>query len=205
MSNNNNDIKSNAWPFQEALRILKKYEQNTSQKKDYVLFETGYGPSGLPHIGTFGEVARTTMVRNAFSKISDVPTKLIAFSDDLDGLRKLPENIPNKKLIKGYIGKPLTSIPDPYETHKSFGDHNNSKLCEFLDAFGFDYEFKSSTESYFSGDFNNSLLEEESKKLAPLRDKKMESAASATTDISPKVSNARKSTRITLTMLVPPP
>ncbi|MAR79105.1 MAG: lysine--tRNA ligase [Rhodospirillaceae bacterium] len=159
MSNNNNDIKSNAWPFQEALRILKKYEQNTSQKKDYVLFETGYGPSGLPHIGTFGEVARTTMVRNAFSKISDVPTKLIAFSDDLDGLRKLPENIPNKKLIQDYIGKPLTSIPDPYETHKSFGDHNNAKLCDFLDVFGFEYEFKSSTDCYFSGKFDKTLLD----------------------------------------------
>ncbi len=152
------NINSKSWPFQEALRILKRYKSGPPAK-GYILFETGYGPSGLPHIGTFGEVARTTMVRNAFSKISSIPTKLIAFSDDLDGLRKLPENIPNKKLINGYLGKPLTSIPDPFETHKSFGDHNNSKLCEFLDAFGFDYEFKSSTESYFSGDFNNSLLD----------------------------------------------
>ncbi|PPR79987.1 MAG: Lysine--tRNA ligase, partial [Alphaproteobacteria bacterium MarineAlpha2_Bin1] len=136
MSKNIEDIKSNSWPFQEALRILKRYK-NTPPPKGYVLFETGYGPSGLPHIGTFGEVARTTMVRNAFKKLSNIPTKLITFSDDLDGLRKLPDNIPNREVMKEYLGKSLTNIPDPFGTHKSFGEHNNSKLRDFLDTFGF--------------------------------------------------------------------
>ncbi len=152
------NIKQKSWPFQEALRILNRYK-DSPPAKGYILFETGYGPSGLPHIGTFGEVARTTMVRNAFKKISSIPTKLIAFSDDLDGLRKLPDNIPNKEEINHYLGRSLTNIPDPFGTHKSFGDHNNAKLCDFLDAFGFDYEFKSSTESYFAGEFNDTLLD----------------------------------------------
>ncbi len=158
MSEKNKEEISKSWPFQEAIRIKKRFKENSFPSKGYVLFETGYGPSGLPHIGTFGEVARTSMVINAFSKLSDIPTKLIAFSDDLDGLRKLPENIPNKKLISGFIGKPLTSIPDPFGTHKSFGEHNNSKLKEFLDTFNFQYEFKSSTESYFSGEFDLTLI-----------------------------------------------
>ena len=112
----------------------------------------------MPHIGTFGEVARTTWVRNAFAEISDIPTKLFAFSDDLDGLRKVPENVPNQKMITSYLGQPLTSIPDPFETHESFGAHNNAKLRTFLDKFGFDYEFKSSTELYKSGRFDVILL-----------------------------------------------
>ena len=149
--------KSNSWPFIEARQITKMLAGN-APKKGYVLFETGYGPSGLPHIGTFGEVARTTWVRNAFAEISDIPTKLFAFSDDLDGLRKVPENVPNQKMITSYLGQPLTSIPDPFETHESFGAHNNAKLRTFLDKFGFDYEFKSSTELYKSGRFDVILL-----------------------------------------------
>ena len=111
-----------------------------------MLFETGYGPSGLPHIGTFGEVARTTMVRNAFSVLSDIPTRLIAFSDDLDGLRKVPENVPNEEMLKPHLGKPLTSVPDPFGTHDSFGSHNNARLKAFLDKFQFDYYYYRSTE-----------------------------------------------------------
>ena len=111
------NIKQKSWPFQEALRILNRYK-DSPPAKGYILFETGYGPSGLPHIGTFGEVARTTMVRNAFKKISSIPTKLIAFSDDLDGLRKLPDNIPNKEEINNYLGRSLTNIPDPLELIK---------------------------------------------------------------------------------------
>src|SRR5438105_1914942 len=112
-------IQSNAWPFQEALALVERYK-NGPPDKGYVLFETGYGPSGLPHIGTFGEVARTTMVRRAFEEVSDIPTKLIAFSDDMDGLRKVPDNLPNKEMIAANLGKPLTSIPDPFGTHASF-------------------------------------------------------------------------------------
>ena len=112
------------------------------------MFETGYGPSGLPHIGTFGEVARTTMVRRAFETLSDLPTRLFAFSDDMDGLRRVPDNIPDKEMMAAHLGKPLTSIPDPFGTHKNFGDHNNARLKAFLDKFGFDYEFKSSTAAY---------------------------------------------------------
>jgi lysyl-tRNA synthetase class 1 len=123
-----------------------------------VLFETGYGPSGLPHIGTFGEVARTTMVRNAFKALSDIPTKLYSFSDDMDGLRKVPENIPNQDMVREHLGKPLTSVPDPFGTHESYGHHMNAKLRSFLDAFGFDYEFKSATECYKSGMFDATLL-----------------------------------------------
>ena len=128
--------------------------------KGHVLFETGYGPSGLPHIGTFGEVARTTMVRHAFRVLTDdrIKTRLIAFSDDMDGLRKVPDNIPNKDMVAGHLGKPLTKVPDPFGTHPSFGEHNNARLRAFLDTFGFDYEFLSSTACYTSGRFDEALL-----------------------------------------------
>lgn len=149
--------KKNAWPFKEAAALAKRFEK-TPPAKGYVLFETGYGPSGLPHIGTFGEVFRTTMVRQAFEKISDIPTKLFAFSDDLDGLRKVPDNIPNQEMVRQHLGKSLTNIPDPFGTHESFGAHMNSRLKKFLDDYGFDYEFKSSTECYKSGLFDDALL-----------------------------------------------
>lgn len=148
---------SNAWPFAEARQILKRLNGKTPEK-GYVLFETGYGPSGLPHIGTFGEVARTSWVRHAFHQLSDIPTKLFAFSDDMDGLRKVPDNVPNKEVIAGHLGKPLTSIPDPFGTHPSFGEHNNARLKAFLDAFGFEYEFVSSTERYKAGAFDATLM-----------------------------------------------
>ncbi|MDX1975664.1 MAG: lysine--tRNA ligase [Rickettsiales bacterium] len=148
---------SNAWPFQEALALVERYK-SAPPAKGYVLFETGYGPSGLPHIGTFGEVARTTMVRRAFEQISDIPTKLICFSDDMDGLRKVPDNLPNADMIAANLGKPLTSVPDPFGTHESFGAHMNARLRAFLDHFGFDYEFKSSTTTYKAGEFDKALL-----------------------------------------------
>ncbi len=149
-------LHSNAWPFAEARALLKRVGDEPPDK-GYVLFETGYGPSGLPHIGTFGEVARTSMVRHAFAQISDLPTRLIAFSDDMDGLRKVPNNIPNPEMVGEHLGKPLTSIPDPFGTHESFGAHNNARLNAFLDDFGFDYEFMSSTECYKSGRFDDAL------------------------------------------------
>ena len=148
---------SNAWPFAEA-RALLKHLGDKKPEKGYVLFETGYGPSGLPHIGTFGEVARTTMVRHAFHQLSDLPTRLFAFSDDMDGLRKVPDNIPNKEMVQQHLGKPLTQIPDPFGTHESFGHHNNARLRSFLDDFGFEYEFQSSTDYYLGGKFDNMLL-----------------------------------------------
>ena len=148
---------ANAWPFVEARALLKNIN-NKAPEKGYVLFETGYGPSGLPHIGTFGEVARTTMVRQAFSVLSDIPTRLVAFSDDMDGLRKVPDNIPNKEMITEHLGKPLSSIPDPFGTHESFAAHNNARLQAFLDEFGFEYEFKSATDCYKSGEFDPVLL-----------------------------------------------
>ncbi len=147
-----------AWPFEEARRVVKRLA-GKKPEKGYVLFETGYGPSGLPHIGTFGEVARTTMVRQAFQRLSDMPSKLFCFSDDMDGLRKVPDNIPNKEMVAEHLGKPLTQIPDPFETHDSFGAHNNARLRGFLDTFGFDYEFQSSTEWYTSGRFDEALLQ----------------------------------------------
>jgi len=147
---------SNAWPFQEARALIKRLNGKLPEK-GYVLFETGYGPSGLPHIGTFGEVARTLMVRHAFQTLSDMPTKLFAFSDDLDGLRKVPDNIPNQDIVVPHLGKPLTTIPDPFGTHDSFGAHNNARLQAFLDSFGFNYEFKSATECYKSGLFDETL------------------------------------------------
>ncbi len=147
-----------AWPFEEARRVVKRIGGKTPEK-GYVLFETGYGPSGLPHIGTFGEVARTTMVRQAFQRLSDVPTRLFCFSDDMDGLRKVPDNIPNKEMVAEHLGKPLTQIPDPFGTHESFGHHNNARLRGFLDTFGFEYEFQSSTDWYTSGRFDAALLQ----------------------------------------------
>ncbi len=148
---------SKAWPFEEARRLLKRYEKKPPEK-GYVLFETGYGPSGLPHIGTFGEVARTTMIRRAFEVISDIPTKLICFSDDLDGMRKVPGNVPNPEMLRDHLQRPLTDVPDPFGTHDSFGAHNNAMLNRFLDTFGFEYEFISSTEFYRSGKFDEVLL-----------------------------------------------
>ncbi len=150
-------MSSKAWPFEEARRLLKRYEK-TAPEKGYVLFETGYGPSGLPHIGTFGEVLRTTMVRRAFEVISDIPTKLICFSDDLDGMRKVPGNVPQQEMLAEHIQKPLTSVPDPFGTHESFGDHNNAMLQRFLDTFGFEYEFYSARTFYSSGQFDEILL-----------------------------------------------
>ena len=147
-----------AWPFKEARALAERFAKRPPASGT-VLFETGYGPSGLPHIGTFGEVARTTMVRHAFSLLSDLPTRLVAFSDDMDGLRGVPDNIPNGEEIATHLGKPLTKVPDPFGTHESFGHHNNARLRAFLDAFGFDYEFKSATEAYKSGEFDAALLD----------------------------------------------
>ena len=152
----NEYLDSKAWPFVEARELLKK-RQKLLEKKGYALFQTGYGPSGLPHIGTFGEVCRTTMVIQAFKKISDIPTKLFTFSDDMDGLRKVPENISNKEVLEKNLHKPLTSVPDPFGKFNSFGEHNNEMLKSFLDQFGFSYEFKSSTVLYKSGVFDETL------------------------------------------------
>ncbi|MCK0139186.1 lysine--tRNA ligase [Aliiroseovarius sp. F47248L] len=149
-------MSSKAWPFEEARRVLKRY-QKAPPKKGYVLFETGYGPSGLPHIGTFGEVARTTMIQRAFEVISDIPTKLICFSDDLDGMRKIPGNVPNADGLQEHLQKPLTSVPDPFGEFESFGHHNNAMLRRFLDTFGFEYEFYSATDFYGSGQFDEVL------------------------------------------------
>ncbi len=148
---------SQAWPFEEARKLVKRVEASGQTN---VLFETGYGPSGLPHIGTFGEVARTSMVRRAFEVLTQgrIATKLLAFSDDKDGLRKIPDNIPNKELIAPHLGKPLTRVPDPFGQYDSFGAHNNARLRAFLDAFGFEYEFASSTQYYASGRFDDALL-----------------------------------------------
>ncbi|PCJ24352.1 MAG: lysine--tRNA ligase [Rickettsiales bacterium] len=148
---------SKAWPFMEAKRI---YDQigGVAPKKGYVLFETGYGPSGLPHIGTFAEVARTTMVMRAFQQICDIPTKLICFSDDMDGLRKIPSNLPNQEMIASHLGKPLTAIPDPFGEKESFGHYMNAKLRLFLDRYGFEYSFYSATECYKSGKFDHMMV-----------------------------------------------
>ncbi|OPB30393.1 lysine--tRNA ligase [Bartonella sp. WD12.1] len=150
---------SKAWPFEEARKIIKRYEK--AGYPESVLFETGYGPSGLPHIGTFGEVARTTMVRHAFHILTEnqVKTKLLCFSDDMDGLRKVPDNIPNREKMECYLGQPLSRVPDPFgDVYPSFGAANNARLCTFLDHFGFDYEFVSSTDYYNSGRFDEALL-----------------------------------------------
>ena len=148
---------SNAWPFQQAEKLLKRLDGRVPDK-GHVLFETGYGPSGLPHLGTFGEVARTTMVMHAFRALSDMPIKLICFSDDMDGLRKVPTNVPNQDMLAEHLGKPLTQVPDPFGTHASFGAHNNAKLQLFLDRFGFDYQFCSATDCYTAGRFDDTLL-----------------------------------------------
>ena len=150
-------LQAKAWPFEEARKLAARYAK-APPAKGYVLFETGYGPSGLPHIGTFGEVVRTSMVRRAFQEISDIPTRLFCFSDDMDGLRKVPDNIPNKDVVEADLGKPLTKVADPFGTHPSFGAHNNARLKAFLDSFGFEYEFQSSTDWYTSGRFDPMLL-----------------------------------------------
>jgi lysyl-tRNA synthetase, class I len=149
---------SNAWPFEEARKIVARLKKTP---KDVVIFETGYGPSGLPHIGTFGEVARTTMVRHAFRVLTgdSIKTRLISFSDDMDGLRKVPDNVPNRDMMAGHLGKPLTRVPDPFSNeYPSFGAANNARLRAFLDRFGFAYEFASSTDYYCSGRFDETLL-----------------------------------------------
>ena len=151
-------LKSNAWPFVEAKRIYEKIGGKTPAK-GYVLFETGYGPSGLPHIGTFGEVVRTSFVRHAFSLIAPkIPTKMFCVSDDIDGLRKVPENMPNQEMIAANLGKPLTCVPDPFGLHESYGSHMNARLRGFLDSFGFEYDFISATEKYKSGAFDKTML-----------------------------------------------
>ena len=148
--------KTNAWPFVEAKKIIRE-RKNFIEKKGKIILQTGYGPSGLPHIGTFGEVARTTMVVNALNQLTDLPKEIITFSDDMDGLRKIPENVPNKEILSDNLHKPLTSVPDPFEKFKSFGEHNNEMLKKFLNKFKFNYDFKSSTELYKSGYFNSTL------------------------------------------------
>ena len=148
--------KTNAWPFVEAKKILKERKQYI-EKKNKIVLQTGYGPSGLPHIGTFGEVARTSMVVNALNQLTDIPKEIITFSDDMDGLRKVPDNVPNKELLNRSLNKPLTKVPDPFNKYNSFGEHNNEMLKKFLNEFGFQYVFKSSTNLYSSGKFNDSL------------------------------------------------
>jgi len=148
--------KTNAWPFVEAKKILLE-RKKTIEKKNKIILQTGYGPSGLPHIGTFGEVARTTMIVNALNHITDLPKEIITFSDDMDGLRKVPDNVSDQEILNQNLHKPLTSIPDPFKKYKSFGEHNNEMLKKFLDKFNFKYSFKSSTSLYMSGFFNSSL------------------------------------------------
>ena len=148
--------KTNAWPFVEAKKMLRE-RKSFIEKKGKITLQTGYGPSGLPHIGTFGEVARTTMIVNALKHLTDLPTEIITFSDDMDGLRKVPDNVPQKDLLQKNLHKPLTEVPDPFGKFKSFGEHNNEMLKNFLDNFNFDYNFKSSTSLYKSGFFNTSL------------------------------------------------
>jgi lysyl-tRNA synthetase class 1 len=152
---------AHAWPFEEARKVLARLDRREKRglgKPEAVIFETGYGPSGLPHIGTFGEVARTTWVRRAFALMSDMPTRLYSFSDDMDGLRKVPGNVPNQDMLREHLGQPLTSVPDPFGTHSSYGAHNNARLRSFLDSFGFEYEFLSSTDCYKSGRFDKALM-----------------------------------------------
>ena len=155
-------LRAKAWPFEEARKLLARLDRRRAAgvpDKGFVLFETGYGPSGLPHIGTFGEVARTTMVRRAFEQISDIPTRLLVFSDDMDGMRKIPDNVPDRAALEPYLHKPLTAVPNPFGgDFESFGHHNNAMLRRFLDVFGFDYEFASATDYYKSGRFDETLL-----------------------------------------------
>ena len=151
---------SKAWPYEEARKLIKRWPDGKPAKDgkpEPMLFETGYGPSGLPHIGTFNEVLRTTMVRHAYEELTGLPTRLIAFSDDMDGLRKVPDNIPDQAMLEAHLGQPLTKVPDPFGTHSSFAAHNNAMLRHFLDRFGFDYDFVSSTEAYTSGRFDDAL------------------------------------------------
>jgi len=148
--------KTNAWPFVEAKKILRERKKYI-EKKGKIILQTGYGPSGLPHIGTFGEVARTSMVINALNKLTDLPKEIVTFSDDMDGLRKIPENIPNKDILEKNLHKPLTNVPDPFKKFDSFGEHNNEMLKKFLGKFNFKYSFKSSTDLYKSGFFNETL------------------------------------------------
>ncbi len=150
-------MEARIWPFEEARKLLARLSGRLPDK-GHVLFQTGYGPSGLPHIGTFGEVVRTNMVRRAFETITEMPTRLFTFSDDMDGLRKVPENLPNTDMLEKHLGEPLTSVPDPFGTHESLGHHNNARLRAFLDSFGFDYEFVSATECYRQGRFDDTLL-----------------------------------------------
>ena len=148
---------TSSWPFVEVRKLLKE-RKKIIEKKNKITFQTGYGPSGLPHIGTFGEVSRTSMMINALNHIKKIDSELITFSDDMDGLRKVPENIPNDKILKENLGKPLTDIPDPFKKYKSFGEHNNSMLIDFLKKFRFNFIFKRSTENYKNGTFNNSII-----------------------------------------------
>ena len=154
-----------AWPFELARKLEQRVEQQIKAGQrtadDPVTFETGYGPSGLPHIGTFGEVVRTTMVRHAFEALTGgkYTTRLICVSDDMDGMRKVPPTVPNPESLEAYLQQPLTAVPDPFGTHASYGAHMNARLCAFLDQFGFEYEFLSATECYKSGRFDAMLLE----------------------------------------------
>jgi len=149
-------LTAKAWPYEEARKLIKRWPEG-KPNGEAILFETGYGPSGLPHIGTFNEVLRTTMVRHAYEELTGHPTRLIAFSDDMDGLRKVPDNVPEQDMLTAHLGQPLTRVPDPFGTHSSFAAHNNAKLRHFLDRFGFDYEFASSTELYASGRFDDAI------------------------------------------------
>jgi lysyl-tRNA synthetase class 1 len=148
--------KTNSWPFVEAKKLLRE-RKKFIERKGKIILQTGYGPSGLPHIGTFGEVARTSMMVNALNQLTDLPKEIITFSDDLDGLRKVPDNVPNQELLKNNLHKPLTQVPDPFEKFNSFGEHNNEMLKIFLNKFDFKYNFKSSTSLYKTGFFNSSL------------------------------------------------
>ena len=148
--------KTSAWPIVEAKKMLRE-RKSSIEKKGKITLQTGYGPSGLPHIGTFGEVARTSMMANALGYLTDTPTEIITFSDDMDGLRKVPDNVPQKDLLEKNLHKPLTQVPDPFNKYSSFGEHNNEMLKNFLDSFNFKYNFKSSTALYKSGFFNTSL------------------------------------------------
>jgi lysyl-tRNA synthetase class 1 len=181
-----------AWPFEEAKKVLKKIG-NKLPDKGYVLFETGYGPSGLPHIGTFQEVARTTMVMHAFHALApDMPTKMVCFSDDMDGFRKVPGNVPNQEMLAKHLGEPLTIVPDPFGEFDSFADYNNACLNKFLDSFGFEYDFKSSTKIYKAGEFDDALLmmlekhEEIQKAVIPILGKERAATYSPFLPISPK-------------------
>jgi lysyl-tRNA synthetase class 1 len=148
--------KTSAWPFVEAKKMLRE-RKSFIEKKGKITLQTGYGPSGLPHIGTFGEVARTSMMVNALNQLTDLPTEIITFSDDMDGLRKVPDNVPNQELLNANLHKPLTQVPDPFNKYNSFGEHNNEMLKNFLNSFNFRYNFKSSTSLYKSGYFNPTL------------------------------------------------